>query len=45
MTKATLKYLVGRNMLSYVDDIVVANKKKTSYISDLAETFANMHKA
>jgi hypothetical protein len=29
--------------LSYVDDIVVATKKKETYISDLAETFTNMH--
>jgi hypothetical protein len=45
MTKATLKDQVGRNVLSYVDDIVVASKKKASYISDLAETFANMREA
>jgi hypothetical protein len=45
MMKAALKDQVGRNVLSYVDDIVVASKKKTSYISDLAETFANMHEA
>jgi hypothetical protein len=43
MTKAALKDQVGRNVLSYVDDIVVASKKKKSYISDLSETFANMH--
>jgi hypothetical protein len=36
---------VGRNILSYVDDIVVASKKRASYISDLTETFANMRKA
>jgi hypothetical protein len=29
--------------LSYVDDIVIANRKKESYTSDLAETFTNMH--
>jgi hypothetical protein len=45
MTKASLKDQVGRNVLSYVDDIIVASKKKTTYISDLAETFANMHEA
>jgi hypothetical protein len=44
MMKATLKEQVGKNVLSYVDDIVVASKKKTSYISDLAETYANMAK-
>jgi hypothetical protein len=45
MMKATLKDQVGRNMLSYVNDIVMASKKKASYISDLAETFANMREA
>jgi hypothetical protein len=45
MMKAALKDQVGRNELSYVDDIVVASKKKTSYISDLAKTFANMCEA
>jgi ribonuclease HI len=43
MMKSTLKGQVGRNVLSYVDDIVVASKM--SYISDLAQTFTNMHKA
>jgi hypothetical protein len=41
MMKAALKDQVGRNVLSYVDDIVVASKKKESYISDLSETFCN----
>jgi hypothetical protein len=36
---------VGRNVLSYVDDIVVASKKRALYISDLTETFANMREA
>jgi hypothetical protein len=43
MMKAALKDQVGRNVLSYIDDIVVASKKKALYISDLTETFANMH--
>jgi hypothetical protein len=42
MMKAALKDQVGRNVLSYVDDIVVVSKKKGNYISNLAETFANM---
>jgi hypothetical protein len=42
MTNAALKDQVGRNVLSYVDDIIVASKKKESYIFDLSETFANM---
>jgi hypothetical protein len=45
MTKATLKDQVGRNVLSYVDDIMVASKKKESYISDLSKTFTNMREA
>jgi hypothetical protein len=45
MTKAALKDQVGKNVLSYVDDIVVARKKKTSYMSDLTETFTNMREA
>jgi hypothetical protein len=32
-------------VLSYVDDIVVTSKKKLAYISNLAETFANMREA
>jgi hypothetical protein len=31
-----------RNVFAYVDDIVVASKKKSTQIDDLAETFANM---
>jgi hypothetical protein len=45
MAKAALKDQVGRNVLSYDNDIVVASKKKMTYISDLAETFSNMHEA
>jgi hypothetical protein len=45
MVKAALKVQVSRNILSYVDDIVVASKKKVAYISDQAKTFANMHEA
>jgi hypothetical protein len=42
MMKAALKDQVGRNIISYVDDIVVVSKKKENYISELAETFTNM---
>jgi hypothetical protein len=45
MMKAALKDQVGRNVLSYVDDKVMASRNKTSYISDLAKTFTNMHDA
>jgi hypothetical protein len=40
-----LKDQVGRNVLSYVDDIVVASKKRALYISNLIETFTNMREA
>jgi hypothetical protein len=42
MTKATLKNQVGRNVLSYVNDIIIVSKKIATYVSDLTETFANM---
>jgi hypothetical protein len=42
MTKVVLKDQVGRNILSYIDDIIVPSKKKSSYISNLIETFTNM---
>jgi hypothetical protein len=32
-------------VLSYIDDIVLASKEKTSYIFGLVETFINMHEA
>jgi hypothetical protein len=45
MLKAALKDQVSRNAFSYVDDIIVASRKKASYISDLIETFASMREA
>jgi hypothetical protein len=35
MMKAALKDQVGKNVLSYVDGIVVASKKRALYIFDL----------
>jgi hypothetical protein len=31
-----------RNVFAYVDDIVVASRRKETQLQDLAETFANM---
>jgi hypothetical protein len=45
MMKVALKDQVGRNVLSYIVDIVVVSKKKENYIVDLAETFVNMREA
>jgi hypothetical protein len=36
---------VGRNIFTYVDDIVVASRTKEDHLVDLAETFANMRDA
>jgi hypothetical protein len=45
MMKVALKDQVGRNVLSYADDIIVESKKRATYISDLVETFTNMREA
>jgi hypothetical protein len=45
LTKTVLESQVGRNIFTYVDDIVVANKNKVDHLADLAETFANMREA
>jgi hypothetical protein len=44
-TKKVLENQVGRNIFTYVDDIVVASKSKEDHLTDLAETFANMRDA
>jgi hypothetical protein len=43
--KAILKEQMYRNVFTYVDDIVVASKKKATQIDDIAETFVNMCRA
>jgi hypothetical protein len=45
MTKVVLKDQVGRIIFTYVDNIVVASKKKSTHITDLIETFVNMREA
>jgi hypothetical protein len=45
LTKTVLEGQVGRNIFTYVDDIVVASKSKEDHLTDLAETFANMRDA
>jgi hypothetical protein len=45
MMKTTLKDQASRNVLLYINDIVVTSKKKDAYISDLAETYVNMREA
>jgi hypothetical protein len=45
LTKTVLESQVGRNIFTYVDDIVVASRSKEDHLADLAETFANMRDA
>jgi hypothetical protein len=45
LTKTVLESQVGRNIFTYVDDIVIASKNKADHLADLAETFANMRDA
>jgi hypothetical protein len=45
MSKVILREQMERNVFAYVDDIVVANRKKETQLQDLAETFVNMWKA
>jgi hypothetical protein len=45
LTKTVLESQVGRNIFTYVDDIVVASKNKEDHLADLAETFTNMRDA
>jgi hypothetical protein len=45
LTKRVLEGQVGRNIFTYVDDIVVASKNKEDHLADLVETFANMRDA
>jgi hypothetical protein len=45
LTKTVLESQVGRNIFTYVDDIVVASRNKEDHLSNLAETFTNMRDA
>jgi hypothetical protein len=45
LTKTVLESQVGRNIFTYVDDIVVASKNKEDHLADLIETFTNMRDA
>jgi hypothetical protein len=45
MMEAIIKEQMERNVFAYVNDLVVASRKKETQIQDLAETFANMHRA
>jgi hypothetical protein len=45
MTAKVLCSQIGRNVLTYVDDIIVNSTKQENHIADLQETFANFRKA
>jgi hypothetical protein len=45
MTYKVLSSQIGRNVLTYLDDIIVKSTKQENHIVDLQETFANFRKA
>jgi hypothetical protein len=45
MTAKVLHSQIGRNVLTYVDDIIVKSTKQENHITDLQETFANVRQA
>jgi L-rhamnose mutarotase len=45
MTAKVLHSQISRNVLTYVDDIIVKNTKQENHIADLQETFANFRQA
>jgi hypothetical protein len=45
MTAKVLCSQISRNVLTYVDDIIVKSTKQENHIADLQETFANFRKA
>jgi hypothetical protein len=45
MTSKVLSTQFGKNILTYVDDIIVKSTKQENHIVDLQETFANFRNA
>jgi hypothetical protein len=45
MTAKVLHFQIDRNVLTYVDDIIVKSTKQENHITDLQETFANFRQA
>jgi hypothetical protein len=45
MTTKVLHSPIGKNVLTYVDDIIVKSTKQENHIADLQETFANFRRA
>jgi hypothetical protein len=44
MTVKVLHSQIGRNVLTYVDDIIVKSTKQENHVADLQETFANFRR-
>jgi hypothetical protein len=44
-SRMTLHSQIGRNVLTYVDDIIVKSTKQENHIADLQETFAYFRQA
>jgi hypothetical protein len=45
MTAKVLHSQIGKNVLTYVDDIIVKSRKQENHVADLQETFANFRRA
>jgi len=45
MSSVVLEHQLRRNVLAYVDGIVVTSSIRGNYVADLAETFASLKKA
>ena len=45
MTANVLHSQIGRNVLTYVDDIILKITKQENHVADLQETFANFRQA
>ena len=45
MSSVVLEHQLRRNVLAYVDDIVVTSSIRGNHVADLAETFASLRKA
>jgi hypothetical protein len=45
MTAKVIHSQIGRNVLTYVDDIIVKSTKQENHVADLQETFANFKRA
>jgi hypothetical protein len=44
MSAKVLHSQIGKNVLTYVDDIIVKSTKQENHIADLQETFANFRR-